>query len=827
MSDAGDDRFHKEIWNHTGESCMQEDGNELERLRAEIVRLGARIAEWERQPVERSDHDEWQRRLCDTANEGLWAIDADARTVYANETMARMLGTTVDELFRSSVFDFVDDHGAALARENIVRRQRGVSEEHDFEFVRRDGSRFCASIRTAPISGADGAYRGAAAFITDVTEVRRAERELRQQREDFRVIFDSAPAMIWFKDCENRIVRANKLAAAHRGRTVAEVEGHSAYELFPNQAAAYHADDLEVIRGNRPKLGIVEPILGADGEIRWLRTDKVPCHNEAGKTIGVVVFAVDITDAKRAENALEASERNYRDLVETSHELIWAVDAAGCWTFLNRGATLRIFGREPEEMLTHHFTESQSPEQSAKDMAVFEQILVGQSFFEYETVHLRKDGSPVHLSFNAIVRRDGDGNVLGTTGTATDITERRRVDAEREQINAKLVQTQKLESIGVLAGGIAHDFNNLLVGILGNARLALSQLPADSDARSMIEGVRDASQRAAELVRQLLAYSGRGKFVVETIDMGALAEELGSLLSAAISKNAVLSIDVASELPLIEGDATQIRQVLMNLIMNASDAIGDGHGRIMVTTGVMQASASYLASTYLHDELAPGPYVFVEVKDDGTGMDSSTMAKMFEPFFTTKFAGRGLGLSAVLGILRGHRGAMQVESEQGNGTMIRVLFPAVSARPSMMPEGAGKESRPELQALSGGVDRSEETILVVDDEAMVRNVMQRMLEHAGFRVVSAESGVAAVALFRAQRHRLTAVLLDMTMPTMSGLETYEELRRIDADVRVVLMSGYSEEEAMRRFRGGTLAGFAHKPCSAEQLAAAMRRAIDR
>ena len=337
---------------------------------------------------------------------------------------------------------------------------------------------------------------------------------------------------------------------------------------------------------------------------------------------------------------LAASEKRYRDLVETSHDLIWSVDEQGRWTFLNRAASLRIYGREPEELLGHAFTELQPPQQRVKDLEVFARILAGESHFEYETMHLHKDGSPVHLSFNAIVLRDATGRVVGTTGTATDISERKRTEAEREQMNLKLLQTQKLESLGVLAGGIAHDFNNLLVGILGNADMALLDLPQDAPARVSIEGVRDAALQAADLARQMLAYSGRGKFVIERLDLSRTVKDLLHLLSAVISKNAALEVHAQADLPAIEGDATQVRQVIMNLITNASDALGGQPGRIVVTTGLLRADEKFLASTFVDDHLPAGNYVFVEVTDDGCGMDQATVARSFEPFYSTPWAWR-------------------------------------------------------------------------------------------------------------------------------------------------------------------------------------------
>ncbi len=798
---------------------MDREPNNDSELNSELQALRRRIADLEANMGRLRSESQRDRMFAEAADEGLWAIDAQERTVHANGRMAQMLGTTVEELLGTSLFEFMDEAGIAQCRDNLERRRKGVSEQHDFVFVRRDGGRVHTSIRTSPIIDAAGVYQGSVALVADVSEQRASAAQLSLHKDEFRMIFDAAPAMIWFKDAENRILRVNQCAAAASGLSVAQIEGRSTYELFPEQAAAYHRDDLEVLRSNRSKLGIAESIVTASGETRWILTNKMPCRDERGDAIGVLVFALDVTEAKHAEVALAQSEERYRDLVETSQDLIWSVDAQGCWTFVNRAATRRIYGREPEELLGHPFSEFESAEQKLKDLEVFERIKAGAAHFNYETVHLHKDGRPVHLNFNAIVLRDAMGNVIGTTGTARDITERKRAEAEREELSAKLLQAQKLESLGVLAGGIAHDFNNLLVGILGNAELALMDMPSDSLERQAIESVSAAARRAADLARQMLAYSGHGTFVVESLDISRVVNEMGHLLSAVISKKAEFRIHAQADLPAIEGDATQLRQVIMNLITNASDAIGEHSGSISVTSGAMQADADYLASTYINDDLKPGTYVFVEVSDTGCGMDAATKARIFEPFFTTKFPGRGLGLSAVLGILRGHNGAIRVYSEVGRGTTIRMLLPASeapveSAAPNHVNAPAADQAGP-----------CQGTVLVVDDEEMIRTVTKKVLVRAGFDVITAEDGRAALDVFRERHEQIVAVLLDMTMPHLSGVETFQELRRIDPNVRVVLTSGYSEQEATQRLLGSGLAGFLQKPSTADAMIASLRAAI--
>ena len=391
-----------------------------------------------------------------------------------------------------------------------------------------------------------------------------------------------------------------------------------------------------------------------------------------------------------------------------------------------------------------------------------------------------------------------------------EIAERKRIEDETLSLERHVQQAQKLESLGVLAGGIAHDFNNILTAILGNAELALAGLPPYATACGNIREIQKASQRAAELSKQMLAYSGKGRFVVEPIDLGKFVGEMTHLLDASISKKAVLKYDFIDNLPTIKGDATQIRQVVMNLISNASEAIGDKDGVIAVSTGVIDCDRAHLDSVDetlrvgLGKPLPEGAYVYLEVADDGCGMDAETTKKIFDPFFTTKFTGRGLGMAAVLGIVRGHDGAIKIHSEPGKGSTFRVLFPASEPADSSDPILA-------RDAVQSQAWRSEGTVLIVDDEQSVCDVGEQMLSMMGFGVLTAADGCEAVEIFRDRADEIDCVLLDLTMPHMGGEEALGELRRIREDVTVILCSGYSEQDVSERFTGKGLAGFIQKP----------------
>ncbi|MBT7303828.1 MAG: response regulator, partial [Victivallales bacterium] len=430
-----------------------------------------------------------------------------------------------------------------------------------------------------------------------------------------------------------------------------------------------------------------------------------------------------------------------------------------------------------------------------------------------EDAILTKTGEQIPHHFTG-ARLETNGKAY-LVGMAMDITERKRAQEEVLHLERQIQHAQKLESLGVLAGGIAHDFNNLLMAVLGNAELAMAHISPVSPAKDNIEEISKASQRAAELAKQMLAYSGKGRFVVEAVDLSELVQEMTHMLEVSVSKKAVLRYEFADNLPAVEADATQIRQVIMNLITNASDAIGDRSGVISIVTGLMDVERSYLHETYLDEDLPEGLYVTLEVADTGCGMDAETQDKLFDPFFTTKFTGRGLGMAAVLGIIRGHSGAIRVYSELGQGTTMKLLLPAAGP-PVAATRGDAKKAR----------WKGSGTVLLVDDEESVRAIGKAMLERLGMKVILAADGVEAVDIYREQADGIDCVILDLTMPRMNGEEAYRELRRIRDGVHVIMSSGYNQQDVTQRFVGKGLGGFIQKPYTLLSLATALQGALD-
>ncbi|MFC1508486.1 PAS domain S-box protein [Candidatus Omnitrophota bacterium] len=545
----------------------------------------------------------------------------------------------------------------------------------------------------------------------------------------------------------------------------------------------------------------------------------VPLQSEDGSIPRILVVVENITERKEAEEALRNEKERAQLYLDVAGVMFVLLDTTGCVTLVNRMGC-EILGYEEDMLIGKDWFETCLPlEQRSPVKKVFIQLINGiiEPVEYYENTVVTRNGNERIIAWHNSAITNDNGTIIGILSSGVDITERKQAEEEREKLETQIQHAQKLESLGVLAGGIAHDFNNLLVVILGNAELALMGMTPESPTRKSLEEIKNASVRASELTKQMLAYSGKGKFVVETIDINRLIDEMGHMLDVSISKKAVLKYTFDNNLPAISADATQIRQIVMNLIVNASEAIGDKSGIITINTGLIDTKRDYLSELMTKEELPEGYYVFIEVSDTGCGMDDEAKEKLFDPFYTTKFTGRGLGLSAVHGIVRGHHGAIKVYSESGKGSTFKVFLPC----PELSLKEKGKTKETEQQELT-----AKGTILVVDDEESVRAYACRVLEMLGFVVLSAKDGREGVELFSKYKDDITVVLLDMTMPHMDGKEAFSEMKRIKPDVSVILSSGYNEQEATSYFAGKGLAGFIQKPYQLDKLIAILSKALD-
>ena len=577
-----------------------------------------------------------------------------------------------------------------------------------------------------------------------------------------------------------------------------------------------HPDD-------RPRLAALATASKARVEARFVlaggaeRVGELATHRIAHRAGGAPFLAIELHDATvrvEAINALRDSEARLALALDSSGMGLWDWDVrSGSLYFSDGFAT--AFGYNAATV-AHSFAawrDRVHPDDLPALAEIMSHHLNGKAeIFRAEHRIQRADGTWGWVDARGrVVERGPAGQPVRMVGTMFDVTSRRAAEEEQRALQAQMLRAQKLESLGVLAGGIAHDFNNLLTTILGNANLARTLVGDDTEISDLLLDVEAGAVRAAELTRQLLAYAGKGRFVLQPLDLSSLVREMTALLHTAVSKRARLDLQLAQNLYSISGDPSQMRQVVMNLVTNASDALGDEDGVITIRTGIVRHYASGRGeSTSLPDH-----FVYLDVDDTGCGMDERTQARMFEPFFTTKIAGRGLGLPATRGIVQGHQGKIRVTSAPGGGTSVRLLFPASATLPTEPPP---RERRTESWRGAG-------TVLIVDDEEGVRNVAQRLVTSIGFDARIAVDGVDALQVYEAHRDAIVVVLLDLTMPRMGGAETLAELRRRNATLPIVVTSGYSESELGVPFSDSAAVGFVQKPFARTVLVRALREAI--
>jgi PAS domain S-box-containing protein len=547
-----------------------------------------------------------------------------------------------------------------------------------------------------------------------------------------------------------------------------------------------------------------------DGRKVWINWTNKAVFNEAGEHVETLSVGNDVTQRRIMGQQLKESEERLRLALAAAHQGLYDMDLRTGMVTTNPDYALML-GYDPStfEETSQKWIERLHPDDREHVTAVFRRCVNGEiPEYKVEFRQLTRTGDwKWILSLGKVVEYDAEGRPLRMLGTHTDISDRKHAEVERLEVERRLFRSQELESLGVLAGGIAHDFNNLLLSILGNLDLALTKLSSGSPAREYLDRAAHAAHRSAELTAQMLAYSGKGTFVVQSIDLSELVEEIAPLLRSSLTRTAALDINLKRDIPHIDADAGRIQHLLTNLIINASEAMGDTPGEITLSTGVQECDEPCLEKSRLDEKPAPGRFVYLEVSDTGSGMEADAQQHMFDPFYSTKAVGRGLGMSAILGIVRSHKGALFVDSAKGRGTTIRVLFPlSMTERGIVSGKALGDQTQEEPSAIQG-----RGTVLIVDDEEMVRKVCGAMVEHLGFSVLTAEDGNRAIEIFQAQSSEIGCVLLDLSMPNKDGLATYEDIIRIKPDAKVILSTGFHETDISNRLSAKGIAGFIQKP----------------
>jgi PAS domain S-box-containing protein len=631
-------------------------------------------------------------------------------------------------------------------------------------------------------------------------------KQLRQSEERYRFVSETVSdfAMLYRISPDNSMEQEWVTDAFDHitGYSWAERNAHGGWLRLcrPTELPRVQEQLSDIISSGEP--GVIEAeILRKDGEYRWLRAYFRPVWDKNHSRVERLVGAgKDITAEKHHQEKFE-QEINFRRAIESSMGAgVVAVDTKGRQIYVNPEFA-EMLGWPAEELLDAMPPFVYWPESEISRISeTFNHMLSGNApKGGSELTFRRRNGTRIDVLVTSSALKDGTGHPMGWLAVVYDNTERKKTEEA-------LRRSQRMESIARLAGGVAHDFNNLLVAMLGQTSLALSRLEAGHPVRINLERAVRAGERAADLTRQLLAYAGGGKLESKPLDLNQLVTDSLQLLYDATGHGSHIFTDLADSLPLIKADPSQMQQILLNLVTNSSESIGENSGRIIITTGVQmitETDTRFWNST--GEPLRPGPYVALEIHDNGAGMDTATLEKIFDPFFSTKFTGRGLGLPAVLGIVRAHHGGLAIDSAPDQGTNIRVVIPALTAAGH-----PGEKTLPNIAT-------PHKAILLIDDDESVREAVADVFDSESWPIVTVSNGATGVQIYRERQNDVELVILDYAMPGMNGKETLQRLRQINPDVRVVLTSGYTEEDIIDIFEGIPYVGFMQKPYPAHKL----------
>ena len=745
---------------------------------------------------------------------GGWQLGLPDQQFYWTEEVYRIHGLPIDQqtppTFEQAVQIYLPESRQRLEQyvDGLVKGtvDEPVSWDDEFTLVTPDLQKRHVHIVGRSEVGDQGVIR-LFGTVQDRTEQHLAERTLANFQYEYHHLLEAAPYGIFQLDEQLQILAANSSGALFFGQPAMALLNKDYRQLI-------HSSDRLAIQQ------VLTRALSGEASVTEMRTEAGQLHAiSAYPLIGfdddpprVMVINHDVTADREASREIAASEKKYRFMFDSSPDMVVLHDLTGTLLDVNP-KVCDLLGYSREQLLNMNICEL-DPLWFEQHLQVPTSLLVEVQRLSGNSDLLGADGQQIAYEYDATIEKfDGDQRVLVYM---RDLTERNQREKQQRELSSRVQQSQKLESLGVLAGGIAHDFNNLLTSMLGNANLTATALGEGHPAQRNLENIEAAAMRAGELCGQMLTYAGHGRFALEPTDLNSLVEEMTRLLELTISKKAVVKYHFAEELPAANADPSQVRQALMNMVLNASEAIGDTSGLITISTGMMRAQRSYLQETYLAPDLPEGDYVYLEVNDNGGGMTPETRDRIFDPFFSTKFTGRGLGLAAVLGIVRSHEGALKVYSEPGRGTTFKMLLPLVKPADQLG-----------LLPLETTAEKLSGLVLIADDEESVASVTAQMVEALGLQAVIAANGRECLELFRPDPLKFDLVLLDLMMPEMNGEETFRELRLLDPQATVILTSGFNEEDAAHRFSGKGLAGFLQKPYHLAELKSSIELALSR
>ena len=632
-------------------------------------------------------------------------------------------------------------------------------------------------------------------------ELKKSQKILQEKSIEQQIMLDSSPSMIFYKDKNYRFVRVNKSFADVLGMPFNAIIGKTDFEIFPENAEQHVSEDLEVIRAGEPKLKIIEHITTPKGK-RWIKVDKIPYKDIDGNIIGVIGFALDITERKKTENELRESEERLRLFMETAQDIIIAHDLSGRIMYVNK-AGLQFLGYKEKYVNLINIIDilPVSQIEAMKKQAKKQETGNVQRYLsETELKNKLKQRIPVEVSSVPLIKA---GKTIGVFIIARDIMKRKEAEKERKLLEEQLFQAQKMESIGRLAGGIAHDFSNILAVILGYADLLKLKFDDITTSEGQtIDKILKNAKRSKELISQLLGFARRGKYNQIPLAINTAIKDTVEVSENIFEKKIEVKYELDDNIKIIKGDRNQLDQVLTNLIINAKDAMPDGGELIFKTDNV------YLDKkcTRKIPELKPGQYVKISITDTGVGMPKNIKDHIFEPFFTTKGSevGTGLGLATVYGIIKNHQGHITVNSKPGQGTTFTIYLPVF-------------EKKVIEENVVARIIKGNETILIVDDEEDMRDMLSKQLEPLGYKALFANDGFQAIRVFNEQKHDIDLILLDMIMPKMAGKETFYKLREINTDIKVLIMSGFTQNSTDKEMLSDGASGFIQKPFELHEL----------
>ena len=722
---------------------------------------------------------------------GVRIATEDGKTLYANRALLDIYGySSLEELEAVPRKQRHTPSSYAEHKKRVKKRKLGeyIPPNYEVSIVRKDGE-----VRELSVSRGEVLWDGERQFqvlYQDITERKQAEQALSIKQAELQIILDSAPSLIFYKDKDNRFIRVNKALAELTGLSIEQVEGRTAYELFPSDTELYWQDDLEVIASGQAKLNIIEPLQLATGT-HWVRTHKTPYLNDKGEIVGIIGFSEDITERRQAEEALRRSEEKYRSLFEQSIDPVFITTQEGIIVDSNQ-SMINLFGYTREELIGMDVRKIYiNPEDRAK----LRQEIGQQGFVKDWEIKLRKkDGTEVECLLTSVARWDDGKNILGYQGIIRDISQRKLAEAEKEEIEQKAELASRLAAVGEMASGIAHEINNPLTGVIGYAQL-LSKKELPEDIKEGLEVINDGAQRVAGIIKRLLTFARQYKPEQTLVNINSIIEATINLRVYHLkTSNIKLTTRLAPDLPTTIADAGQLQQVFLNLIVNAETEMKQAHGKGKLSVRTRQM-----------DNI-----IRISFKDDGPGIIKKNLERIFNPFFTTRKVGEGtgLGLSVCHGIIAEHGGRIHAESKLGRGATFIVELPVITADEQM--------ELPELIA-EGHQKVTNARILVVDDEPGVRQFLAQALTDEGHEVQSTDNSGDALEMIKSQQYSL--ILLDIKMPDMSGIELYKRIQKIDKSLahKVVFITGDVLGVNTAAFLSRTKAPHIVKPFDTEQL----------